>query len=151
MCHAPDTLARMTHIPPDWLRPQWPAPAHVHALCTTRTGGHSQPPYDRMNLGDHVGDDPHAVAANRGVLQAALQSVTPQAQAVFLVEKSELNAIWNKYLNDRAYADAADRGVIYKCVFEKLHRVGIRDDGYNVLFTSILSIHDAGGVKRIRS
>lgn len=74
----------MTHIPPDWLRPQWPAPAHVHALCTTRTGGHSQPPYDRMNLGDHVGDDPHAVAANRGVLQAALQSVTPQAQAVFL-------------------------------------------------------------------
>jgi hypothetical protein len=35
-------------------------------------------------------------------------------------------------------------------VFEKLHRVGIRDDGYNVLFTSILSIHDAGGVKRIR-
>ena len=33
-----------------------------------------------------------------------------QAQAVFLVEKSELNAIWNKYLNDRAYADAADRG-----------------------------------------
>lgn len=41
-----------------------------------------------------------------------------QAQAVFLVEKSELNAIWNKYLNDRAYADAADRGVIYKCVFE---------------------------------
>ncbi len=73
-----------------------------------------------------------------------------QAQAVFLVEKSELNAIWNKYLNNRAYADAADRGVIYKCVFEKLHRVGIRDDGYNVLFTSILSIHDAGGVKRIR-
>ena len=73
-----------------------------------------------------------------------------QAQAVFLVEKSELNAIWNKYLNDRAYADVADRGVIYKCVFEKLHRVGIRDDGYNVLFTSILSIHDAGGVKRIR-
>lgn len=47
-----------------------------------------------------------------------------QAQAVFLVEKSELNAIWNKYLNDRAYADAADRGVIYKCVFEKLHRSG---------------------------
>ncbi len=74
----------MTHIPPDWLQPQWPAPAHVHALCTTRNGGNSQPPYARMNLGDHVGDDPQAVAANRGVLQAALQSVTPQARAVFL-------------------------------------------------------------------
>ena len=74
----------MTRIPPDWLRPQWPAPAHVHALCTTRAGGHSQPPYDCMNLGDHVGDDPQAVAANRSVLQAALHSVTPQARPVFL-------------------------------------------------------------------
>lgn len=73
-----------------------------------------------------------------------------QAQAVFLVEKTELNAVWNKYLTDRAYADAADRGIIYKCAFEKLHRVEKRGDEYNVVFTSILSIHDADGVKRIR-
>lgn len=73
-----------------------------------------------------------------------------QAQAVFLVEKSELNAIWNKYLNDRAYADAADRGIIYKCAFERLQRVERQDDGYNVVFTSVLSIYDSGRVKRIR-
>lgn len=73
-----------------------------------------------------------------------------QARAVFLVEKSELNAVWNKYLVDRAYADAADRGIIYKCAFEKLHRVEKRGDVYNVVFTSILSIHDADGVKRIK-
>ena len=66
-----------------------------------------------------------------------------------VVHGFQLYRIEDVWLNS-SYADAADRGVIYKCVFEKLHRVGIRDDGYNVLFTSILSIHDAGGVKRIR-
>lgn len=32
---------------------------------TTRSGGISKPPYDSLNLGDHVGDDPAAVAENR--------------------------------------------------------------------------------------
>lgn len=34
-------------------------------VVTTRAGGVSAPPYDTFNLGDHVGDDPAAVAANR--------------------------------------------------------------------------------------
>ena len=50
---------------PDWIVPDWPAPAWVHAVCTTRAGGVSKPPYDRMNLGDHVGDAARDVAANR--------------------------------------------------------------------------------------
>ena len=54
------------------------------ALCTTRTGGSSQPPYDSLNLGTHVGDDPAAVQANRLALQAAVQARTPTARAVFL-------------------------------------------------------------------
>jgi polyphenol oxidase len=33
--------------------------------------GASAPPYDRLNLGGQVGDDPHAVAANRDTLLAA--------------------------------------------------------------------------------
>jgi YfiH family protein len=45
--------------------PDWPAPANVRALTTTRHGGVSLPPYDSLNLGDHVGDEPHAVAENR--------------------------------------------------------------------------------------
>lgn len=36
-----------------------------------RDGGVSEPPYDSLNLGDHVGDDPAAVAANRERLLAA--------------------------------------------------------------------------------
>ena len=34
-------------------------------MLTTREGGVSNPPFDSFNLGDHVGDDPAAVAANR--------------------------------------------------------------------------------------
>lgn len=45
--------------------PQWPAPAGVRAFCSERAGGVSAPPYDTLNLGDHVGDDPVAVAENR--------------------------------------------------------------------------------------
>jgi YfiH family protein len=37
----------------------------VRRVTTTRTGGVSAPPFDTFNMGDHVGDDPVAVAANR--------------------------------------------------------------------------------------
>ena len=38
-------------------------------LFSDRHGGVSAPPYDSLNLGDHVGDDPEAVARNRRILQ----------------------------------------------------------------------------------
>ncbi|MBC2638542.1 MULTISPECIES: peptidoglycan editing factor PgeF [unclassified Rhodococcus (in: high G+C Gram-positive bacteria)] len=42
------------------------APAfRVRRVVTTRAGGTSVAPYDTFNLGDHVGDDPAAVEANR--------------------------------------------------------------------------------------
>ncbi len=52
------------------LIPDWPAPANVVALATTRAGGVSTGPYASLNLGDHVGDDPVAVAENRRRLQS---------------------------------------------------------------------------------
>ena len=57
---------------PDWLQPDWPAPARVKALCTSRRGGASSGAYDSFNLGDHVGDTPAAVAANRAALARVL-------------------------------------------------------------------------------
>lgn len=54
--------------------PTWPAPAHVKALQTTRQGGVSAAPYDSLNLGDHVGDNPLAVARNRMLLNKLLPS-----------------------------------------------------------------------------
>jgi YfiH family protein len=59
-------------VDPDWLIPDWPAPPGVRALFTTRAGGVSAAPWDSMNLGDHVGDAPSQVAANRALLARAL-------------------------------------------------------------------------------
>ena len=44
----------------------------VRKVFTTRAGGVSRVPYDSFNLGDHVGDDPQAVAANRARLARVL-------------------------------------------------------------------------------
>jgi polyphenol oxidase len=55
-----------------WLEPNWPRPTNIRALITTRAGGVSSAPYASFNLGDHVGDDPANVAANRARLRAQL-------------------------------------------------------------------------------
>ena len=49
----------------DPIVPDWPAPAGVGSLVTTRRGGISGGVFASLNLGDHVGDDPAAVATNR--------------------------------------------------------------------------------------
>lgn len=54
--------------------PDWPAPANVRALQTTRLGGVSAAPYASLNLGSHVGDAPLAVARNRQLLNTLLPS-----------------------------------------------------------------------------
>ena len=53
----------------------WPAPPNIKALCTTRQGGVSSAPFDQLNLGDHVGDDPQAVLDNRQSLLNSLSLV----------------------------------------------------------------------------
>src|ERR1700755_2358025 len=44
----------------------------IRRVSTTRAGGASLPPFDTFNMGDHVGDDPAAVAANRARLAKAI-------------------------------------------------------------------------------
>ena len=50
--------------------PDWPAPARVRAISTTRAGGVSEGPYASLNLALHVGDQAPSVAENRRRLQA---------------------------------------------------------------------------------
>jgi len=57
-----------------YIIPDWPAPNKVRALQTTRHGGVSAAPYASLNLGDHVGDAPQAVARNRQLLSPLLPS-----------------------------------------------------------------------------
>ena len=51
---------------------EWPAPANVKTLVSTRNGGVSQAPYSSLNVGGHVGDLPENVARNREIVQAAV-------------------------------------------------------------------------------
>ncbi len=61
----------LTLFHPDWLRPDWHVRG-VGALMSTRAGGVSRAPWDSLNLGTAVGDDPEAVAHNRQRLAAAI-------------------------------------------------------------------------------
>ncbi len=53
---------------PEFIVPEWPVPPGVACLATTRRGGASHGVFCSLNLGDHVGDDPEAVAANRDIV-----------------------------------------------------------------------------------
>lgn len=56
----------------EWIVPDWPAPAKVRAMSTTRLGGVSTGVYASLNLGLHVGDVVESVAENRQRLRAEL-------------------------------------------------------------------------------
>lgn len=57
---------------PSVIHPDWPAPARVRALQTTRAGGYSRGPYAGFNLGTRCGDDPATVERNRALLRSSL-------------------------------------------------------------------------------
>ena len=57
------------------MRPDWPAP--VGAWCSERAGGVSTGPFESLNLGAAVGDDPDAVAENRRRFAAELGGAQP--------------------------------------------------------------------------
>jgi len=57
--------------------PQWPAPTRVRAASTTRHGGVSKPPYDSLNMGTQVDDDPKDVERNRMIVTQSLNCPDP--------------------------------------------------------------------------
>ena len=90
---------------PILIRPDWPAGPAVSALVTTREGGASSGPWQGWNLGDHVGDEPRAVLANRATLQGLLPAGTAvqwlrQVHGITVVQASrggivpEADACW---------------------------------------------------------
>ena len=52
-----------------FIQAQWPAPAIIRSLVTTRNGGISNAPYETLNLGNHVGDQSPRVLGNRQILR----------------------------------------------------------------------------------
>ncbi|MDO8331420.1 MAG: peptidoglycan editing factor PgeF [Fluviicoccus sp.] len=65
------------HAEDSLILPDWPAPANVRAVVTTRQGGVSQAPYDSFNLAFHVGDEAPAVVDNRRQLFTRLNDIAP--------------------------------------------------------------------------
>lgn len=89
------------------LRPDWPVPPGVQAAFTLRgtapADGASRGAYRYLNLGDHVGDAPAAVAQNRSWLQDALG-----ARPVFLQQVHGRDAaVLRPGTADGVQADAA--------------------------------------------
>jgi YfiH family protein len=82
------------------IEPDWNAPATVRALCTTRRGGVSGAPFDSLNFGLHVGDDPANVKSNRERLRRELElpsepdwiSQTHGTHCVILEQEAERDA-----------------------------------------------------------
>lgn len=87
---------------PDWVVPDWPAPACVKAFITTRSGGVSGGAYASLNLGLRTGDDPQAVDENRRQLRATL----PQ-EPKWLKQVHGVNAVVADQLAGAPEADAS--------------------------------------------
>ena len=85
------------------LLPQWPVAPNVRAVFTTRQGGLSAAPYDSLNLGSHVGDDPAAVAHNRALLRQYLGLEPNYLEQVHSTRVVLLDAV----LPDTACADGS--------------------------------------------
>jgi YfiH family protein len=81
----------------------WPAPANITALCTTRLGGYSLTPYDSNNLGLHVGDNPEHVQKNR---QQLIEQLELPNEPVWLNQTHSTLCINPEYDNERT-ADAS--------------------------------------------
>jgi len=86
----------------DWIVPDWPAPARVRSLITTRRGGVSTGAHASFNLGLRADDDPRAVAANR----AALREHLPQ-DPVWLKQVHGASAVRADAVTASPEADAA--------------------------------------------
>jgi YfiH family protein len=83
-------------------------------VVTTRTGGVSAVPYEGLNLGFHVGDDPAAVAENRAVFWTAAAPVLPapvlaeqvHGARVALVDTADAGRGWHAQQTAIPAADA---------------------------------------------
>lgn len=97
----------MNSLHPDWIVPDWPAPANVKAVITTRAGGVSGGPFASFNLGLRAGDDPRAVAANRARLRAALPQEPKWLRQVHGIGVADADAITGATEADASIARGA--------------------------------------------
>lgn len=88
---------------PSLIRPDWPAPANVQALVTTRETGPSQDDFAAFNPALHVGDNPNHVALCRRQLAKEVGDQRP------LLWLDQVHGAWvqQTYDDNAPQADAA--------------------------------------------
>lgn len=87
-----------------FIEPNWPAPSHIKAFTTVRSGGVSQPPFDHFNLANHVGDFCEHVNTNRALLKKQLRL---PAEPTWIQQTHSTIAIKASLENVEKEADAA--------------------------------------------
>ena len=91
---------------------QWGAPQQIKTMITNRHSGFSQPPFDSLNLGLHVGDDPVTVKKNREALKAVLPNEPVwlnQVHGTQVIDADIGNACFDIPSADAAVTTAAGR------------------------------------------
>ena len=73
-------------------------------MTTCRTHGHSLPPFDSLNLGDHVGDNPVLVEKNR---QKIITTLGCPSQPVWLNQTHSNNVVHADHYKHPTPADAS--------------------------------------------
>jgi YfiH family protein len=93
--------------PSDWIVPDWPAPARVRALITTRSGGVSAGPYATFNLGELTDDAKDAVAENKRRLDALLPATPRWLRQVHGTRVVEADTVAAPVEADASYTHSA--------------------------------------------
>ncbi len=57
----------------NWIEPNWPVKANIHAAFTLRSGGLSEGAFQSLNPALHVNDNPNTVLKNRELLEKMLK------------------------------------------------------------------------------
>ncbi|MGH8551694.1 MAG: peptidoglycan editing factor PgeF [Methylococcales bacterium] len=95
----------------DFMEPEWPLSADIHAITTLRCGGFSRGAFRSMNPASHVGDNPLAVLRNRKLL---IKRLDLPAEPVWL-KQEHCNRIINAGSLGPRTADASftfEKGVV---------------------------------------
>jgi len=88
----------------NWIKPDWPLPAYIHAAVTLRSGGVSVGAFATLNPATHVNDDPTHVISNREIIKEMLQL---PSEPVWLQQVHGVRVVKADAVNGLESADAS--------------------------------------------